>query len=587
MQYLLGIDGGATKTDFVLCRMDGWVERRLLLDSSNPNDVGLPACLGVLEEGVLRITAGRTVARAFAGISGAGAGQQAAEIAALLHALLPDALVRCDSDAVSALRLSEGDGMTLIAGTGSALFSRVGGETFRVGGWGYLFDDRGGAYAVGRDAVAAALLAFDGRGEETALAGALSQTLGAPAPDALGRIYAGGKRLIASFAPLVFDASARGDAVAQGILRHNAEALASLVVCGGRRFGDGPSPVPVTCVGGLFRYADTLLPMLAALAGPRFAFRLPDLPPVFGAIREALGETAPDAAFVQRFAQTLPTAKPPAPDAAQQRIPKTERRNPRTRCFDRIDSLSMARLMNDEDRHAVDAVRAVLPDVVRAIDRVADAFRHGGRLLYIGAGTSGRLGVLDASECPPTFSVPADQVIGIIAGGERCLTHAGEYAEDDAAQGARDLAAYEPRACDVLVGLSASGGTPYVAEAMRYAKERGLATIAVTSNAGSAITHGADIAICPDTGAEVVTGSTRLKAGTAQKLILNMLTTCSMAKTGKVMENLMINLRPSNEKLRRRVISIVCTLRACGEAEAVRRLEACDWDIRRAVDAQA
>ena len=206
-------------------------------------------------------------------------------------------------------------------------------------------------------------------------------------------------------------------------------------------------------------------------------------------------------------------------------------------------------------------------------------------MIYVGAGTSGRLGVIDAAECPPTFGVSYDMVTGIIAGGKERMFKAGENEEDKYENGCQAVKENGVSAGDVVVGISAAGNAQYVLGAIETAKALGCVTVGISSNEGTLILNAADIAIFTDTGAEVLTGSTRLKAGTAQKIVLNTLTTCAMAKTGKVYENMMINLAPSNEKLRGRVIRIVTEILSCGEEEAVARLEANEWNIRKTVDA--
>ena len=263
---------------------------------------------------------------------------------------------------------------------------------------------------------------------------------------------------------------------------------------------------------------------------------------------------------------------------------KTEMRNPRSTHIDKMETNAILKLMNDENRRTVDAVEAALDQLTVLCDETVKRMEKGGRLFYMGAGTSGRLGVLDASECPPTFGVSSDMVIGIIAGGDRCLRNAAEGEEDSGEAGVKDLAAYNITENDVIVGISAAGGAAYVVEALRFAHSKGALTASVSSNYDTPIEREADIPIVADTGAEVVTGSTRLKAGTAQKLILNMLSTTVMIKTGKVYENMMINLKPSNIKLRQRVIRITCEILGCDVAEAVARLENNEWSIRRAVE---
>ena len=262
---------------------------------------------------------------------------------------------------------------------------------------------------------------------------------------------------------------------------------------------------------------------------------------------------------------------------------KTEQRNPKSTHIDKMSTLDMVKLMSEENYVAVKAVEDAAQSIAEAVDAIAFSMENGGRLYYIGAGTSGRLGVLDASECPPTFGVSPDLVSGIIAGGYDCLVKASEGGEDSYENGILDVKD-RLRAGDVIVGISAAGGAKYVLGALEWAKTNGCVTVGVTSNADSLLAKNADIAIFTDTGAEVITGSTRLKAGTAQKLVLNILSTAAMVKTGRVYENLMINLRPTNEKLRRRVISIVREIKNVDEDEAIALLDSNEWNIRKAVE---
>lgn len=262
---------------------------------------------------------------------------------------------------------------------------------------------------------------------------------------------------------------------------------------------------------------------------------------------------------------------------------KTEMRNPLTMNFDKMSTEEMVSVMTLENANAVRAVEAASGSIAKAIDTVAEAFSNGNRLFFIGAGTSGRLGVLDASECPPTFGVSPDMVQGIIAGGKECMFRAAENAEDLSINGRDDVISYGIRAGDVLVGISVAGNAAYVREALRTAKELGAHTVALTCNDKAQISEFADISIVTDTGAEVLTGSTRLKAGTAHKMVLNMITTCAMTKIGNVYENLMINLRPTNDKLRDRTIRIVQEILGCKRDEAIEKLENNEWNIRRAV----
>ena len=266
-------------------------------------------------------------------------------------------------------------------------------------------------------------------------------------------------------------------------------------------------------------------------------------------------------------------------------IPRTEMRNPDSTHLDKMDTAEMARLVIRANYDAVRAVEDAADSIALAIDAVQHAFENGNRLFYVGAGTSGRLGVLDAAECPPTFGVPQDTVQGIIAGGEDRMFRAGEGAEDNYDDGVQQISERGVRGGDVVLGISAAGNAAFVLGALDEARRRGAVTVALSSNPDTKILMAADIPIYTDTGAEVLTGSTRLKAGTAQKIVLNTITTCAMTKTGKVYENMMINLSPSNEKLRGRVIRIVKEILACDGDTAIQLLEANGWSIRQTISA--
>ena len=262
----------------------------------------------------------------------------------------------------------------------------------------------------------------------------------------------------------------------------------------------------------------------------------------------------------------------------------TEKRNPNTTHIDSLPTLDMVSLMHRESKRAFDAVDEILPAVAQAVDRIADGFSRGGHLYYVGAGTSGRLGVLDASECPPTFGVDDGLVVGIIAGGDKALRKSSEGAEDSFELGFEEIASRGLTDADVLVGIAASGRTPYVLGAMTAAKQAGAAVCSISSTPGSPVDQLADIRMSPDTGPEVVTGSTRLKSGTAQKLILNMLSTCAMIKTGRVYENLMICVRPSNDKLKARCANITAEILGITADKAFELLSLHNFNIREVID---
>lgn len=261
----------------------------------------------------------------------------------------------------------------------------------------------------------------------------------------------------------------------------------------------------------------------------------------------------------------------------------TEQRNPKTMELDSFSPIEIARVMNEENTNVIKAIDEVLPQVASAIEWAGEALNAGGRIIYMGAGTSGRLGVLDAVECPPTFGVSYDTVVGLIAGGEGAFVKAAEGAEDNAEAGTADLAALELESRDIVIGIAASGRTPYVIGGLRYANEAGCRTVAIACNKDSAVGAEAQLAIEPVTGPEVLTGSTRLKAGTAQKLVLNMISTGSMVAAGKVYQNLMVDVKQSNEKLRVRAQNIVMMATECTREQAAKALEACHHHVKGAI----
>jgi N-acetylmuramic acid 6-phosphate etherase len=261
----------------------------------------------------------------------------------------------------------------------------------------------------------------------------------------------------------------------------------------------------------------------------------------------------------------------------------TEAHNPATEFIDTLPTLEMVRLINSEDARVAQAIAVELPQIAEAIDRIAGRMRSGGRLIYIGAGTSGRLGVLDASECPPTFNTAPGQIIGLVAGGESAVTQAIEGAEDNVEAGAGAIAALEVCALDSVVGIAASGRTPYVLGGMAEGRRRGALVISLACNRPSPIEELAEVSIAPVVGPEVIAGSTRLKAGSAQKMVLNMLSTGVMIRLGKTFGNLMVDVQPTNVKLRGRARRIVA--QACGLSEeaAGTVLEQCGGEVKTAI----
>lgn len=264
-------------------------------------------------------------------------------------------------------------------------------------------------------------------------------------------------------------------------------------------------------------------------------------------------------------------------------ISPTEKRNEKTKNIDRADTIDIVHLINEENERSVAAVGEAAESIAQAADAAAQAISHGGRLVYVGAGTSGRIAVSDAAECPPTFGVDYDTVIAVMAGGEAALVRPSEDAEDRYEDGIEDIKAKNLTSLDMVMGISASGNAPYVLGALDYARSLGCTTAALSSNPDGKMLSAVDIPIFTDTGAEVVTGSTRMKAGNAQKMVLNMISTAAMIKNGKVYENFMINLRPTNKKLRERMIRIVSEIASVSESEAEKRLSDNGFSIKEAI----
>lgn len=264
-------------------------------------------------------------------------------------------------------------------------------------------------------------------------------------------------------------------------------------------------------------------------------------------------------------------------------ISQTENLNKNTENIDTATTLDVVKMINNEDFNAVNAVQKCLPEISKAVDIIVENFNNNGRLIYFGAGTSGRLGVLDASECPPTFSTPETMVVGVIAGGDHALRHAIEGAEDKPDFAKEDFDKLNIDKKDTVVAISASGNAAYVVEVLKLAKEKNCKTIAVTSNKNALTKEFADIFICAETGAEAISGSTRMKAGTAQKLILNMLTTASMVKIGKVYKNYMIDVKPTNDKLKKRAVKITASIAEVDEQKAQEVLSANGYKIKHAI----
>ncbi len=473
----------------------------------------------------------------------------------------------------------------ILSGTGSCCFGHDNaGKSLKVGGWGHILGDKGSGYEIGLRALKASIYHFDRDGKWPALGERLLRALMLNEPnDLISWVQTATKTDIAALAVEVFNAWTARDKIASDILEAAANSLARDGLACAMRLVGAEARVQFVLAGSVL----TRQPGFAALLKHLLAERPGSLvtvlqrESVWGAVELARAQVG----------RAVPSAPPshklkPNPFAftsvASLKKSPTEMRNPRSMKLDRMSTRDSIRMMLGEDARLPSALLRELPSIEKAVELVSRSLQSGGRLFYVGAGTSGRLGVLDASECPPTFQTPPDLVQGIIAGGQRALWQAVEGAEDDPEAGARAITFRGVRSNDVVVGIAASGRTPFVWGALAEAKRRRARTVLLAFNPFLTVPPRLrpTVTIMPDIGPEVLTGSTRLKSGTATKLVLNMLTTLAMVRLGKVMSNLMIDVKASNVKLRDRAARMVCELTGCDYEVATRALEETKWRIK-------
>jgi N-acetylmuramic acid 6-phosphate etherase len=472
-----------------------------------------------------------------------------------------------------------------LSGTGSCCLGRHrDGRTVKIGGRGHIIGDRGSACDIAMHALKSTVTISDIDADWPRLGADMLAFLQMNDPESLIEwSMTASKAEIASLAQVVFEAAAsRQDEIAVAILHRASERLSKDAIHCAARLARPGEKVRFLLNGSTILkngwFADEIAAKILAARPGSEVVRL-ERPGVWGAIALARGQVASPASA---------TPSAPAPTAASWRPVSqapTEGRNPKSVGFAEMPLAEAIALMLAEDATLPAKVLAESAHVAWTVEAVTQAFAAGGSLFYCGAGTSGRLGVLDASECPPTFRTPASLVQGIIAGGRSALWSAVEGAEDDEAAGVRAIASRSITAQDVVIGISASGHAPFVWGCLAEARRRGAKTVLVACNPAYRNHPLVDRAILPDTGPEVLTGSTRLKAGTATKLVLNLITTLALARSGKVRSNLMIDLNPSNIKLRDRAIRIVRELTGADEATARRTLETHGWKVRQACDA--
>jgi N-acetylmuramic acid 6-phosphate etherase len=601
----LGIEGGGTHTVALLADAR---QRFLQRFETGPANIKLlnDAQLARLFRSIAaEFPCPDTMAVGLAGARGEG---DLERIRAVAGKVWPDVPCMATSDLETALfAASQRNGhipaasVLVLSGTGSCCYGRnASGKIARIGGWGHILGDKGSGYEIGLRALKAAVFYFDHKEVWSRLGQQLLQRLQLNEPNELiAWVQTADKSSIAAMALEVFSAWKKGDRIASDILEGAEASLAEDAVACAKQLAMTGTPVQFILAGSVL------------LKQPKFARKLAErLRKLWaGATVTTLERESVWGAVIlaQKFWSGPPlavsplnrTPKKPSPKKAEKpspspdpslveiaRLSPTEQRNPRSLNFDKLSLREAISLILSEDARIPEAIMEERPKIERAVRLIARAFKAGGRLFYVGAGTSGRLGVLDASECPPTFRTDPEMVQGIIAGGQGALWRSVEGAEDDSEAGASAMRFRHVNRRDVVVGIAASGRTPFVWGALAEAKRRGAQTILVGFNPFLKITGEArpTLVITPNVGPELLTGSTRLKAGTATKLILNIFTTLAMVRIGKVISNLMVDLNPSNTKLRDRAVRIVQDLRGVDYNTAQAALERSGWVIKKACE---
>jgi N-acetylmuramic acid 6-phosphate etherase len=557
----LGIEGGGTRTVALLADQRGKILFRVESGPLNLKLTSDDVVLHRLHE-IQRSLPSRPTSLAIC-LAGCRTAIDRARARALADSVWPGIPAYLGNDLDSALASAfgpEGSGVIIISGTGSCVYGRSGSQTARAGGWGHLLGDHGSGYWIAMTGLRAAIREYDRHGRVNQRLARALQRLCLNSPDELvGWIQSAGKDAVAALAADMLEGDAGLMLQAASFLAQDCHAVALKLKLEKPR---------VALTGGVLRHNRKL----AILVGNRVRTMLPGAKIIRAPSESAVGAL-----------QLAGSATPhliPIPDTVASFAPTTETRNPRTMDLDKRSVSQLIDTMLGEEARVVPALRKSKPALERAIRRIVHAFKRGGRLFYVGAGTSGRLGVLDASECPPTFSTEPEMVQAIIAGGTAALHTAVEGAEDNREAGAEAVGMRGVRERDVVIGIAASGSTPFVLGALDEAKRLGAETFLVCFSLPQSTAH---TPLFFHTGPEAITGSTRLKAGTATKLVLNMLTTIPMIRLGKVVSNLMVDVRPTNAKLRARACRIVVALRGVSEDEARRRLVRCGWNVKKAL----
>lgn len=622
--WILGVEGGGTRTSALWARLDQQgtcqVARRAEFGPGNIRLLSDPEVTSLLREIAERsaeVTAGESLAGAGIALAGARALDQRSRLDTLAKSVWPTLPLQTSHDLESAWLAGDhwesqpGSSAGLsanipriltLSGTGSCVYGKNSdGVEFKIGGWGHLLGDKGSAYDVGLRALKAVLYYLDRDGKWEGLGPRILRRLQLNEPIQLVEwIQSAGKEAVADIAIEVLDAAEISDKIALDILKGAASSLAkdSLSCVSnvtGKRPLDPFEPFEIILAGGMLLKSKLLAALFTSEIQEKHpAARIFPLTreSVWGSVALGLQAATGGAAASQingLTTQPLSSAGPKIPEGAIPRstsLSPTERRNPRSMQLDTMPLTEAVRLMIQEDRYITTALEKCSSEIEALTLAVINTFGSGGRLFYSGAGTSGRLGVLDASECPPTFRAHPEQVQGIIAGGQKAIWSAVEGAEDDFGAGMEAVAGRGLTQKDLLIGIASSGRTPFVWGSIHAAKKIGARTGFICFNPYLEIDaeYRPDYWIAPNLEPELLTGSTRLKSGTATKMILNILTTLGMVRNGKALSNLMVDLNPSNVKLRQRAIRIVRELTQVDENSAKGALEEQGWIVKAAVE---
>lgn len=579
VQYILGIDGGGTKTLGRLQHIDsGDIFEQLGGQSSLTNDFE-GACVTIMQLIESLMAKADCKAQDIVVVMGLAGGGNQSQVTRLKRRLaLPFAALDVYNDARTSLfGANNGEPVAMVAlGTGSvgARLDDKGKEHY-VGGWGFPIGDEGGGAKLGYHGIQILLRELDDFNKPKSKLGEyLMAQLGPKKDDILNFLRNAKPAEYAKFSHKIFDL-ANSCYASWNLVKQHAEQAEALI-----RQARAQQNIPVVLMGGL--------------AEPTYKYLSPE---ILDFCQLQVGSSIDGACLLAKqklanLGQSDATQGDNSDSIEQDEKAQlltelnqmvSEERNPNTMDIDQLSSEQILKQINHEDAQVANAITPCLPQIAQAVDYIVEGFQNGGRLVYIGAGTSGRLGILDAVECPPTFSVNHEQVVGIIAGGNQAIYKAVEGAEDSTTLGQKDLEQIDFGANDVLVGIAASGRTPYVIGALDYAKSLGAKTVSISCNPGSILSRYADANICPVVGPEVLTGSTRMKSGTAQKLVLNMLSTAAMIRNGKSYQNLMVDVNASNEKLYARAIRIVMQATECDRQTAETALENTNYKAKLAI----